>query len=124
MCARCPGGAYGLSKARAEAIKSFVAKCGVDTDRAIEDQLKQVGRDRGDGVEVRRSRLLRGDLGRTVRLALIVHGRAIVRRERLGEERRRRRPHASLQVSWLVWLGWLLCFVSRLRLLPGVMRDT
>ena len=33
MCARCPGGAYGLSKARAEAIKSFVAKCGVDTDR-------------------------------------------------------------------------------------------
>ena len=25
MCARCPGGAYGLSKARAEAIKSFVA---------------------------------------------------------------------------------------------------
>ena len=31
--ARCPGGAYGLSKARAEAIKSFVAKCGVDTDR-------------------------------------------------------------------------------------------
>ena len=33
MCARCPGGAYGLSKARAEAIKSFVAKCGVDVDR-------------------------------------------------------------------------------------------
>ena len=26
-------GAYGLSKARAEAIKSFVAKCGVDVDR-------------------------------------------------------------------------------------------
>ena len=50
--------------------------------------LKQVRGDRGDGVEVGRSRLLRC----CRRLALILHGRAIVRRERLCEERRRRRP--------------------------------
>ena len=31
--AECETSADGLSKARAEAIKSFVAKCGVDTDR-------------------------------------------------------------------------------------------
>ena len=33
MCTRCPGGAYGLSKARAGAIKNFVAKSWVDVDR-------------------------------------------------------------------------------------------
>ena len=52
--------------------------------------LKQVRGDRGDGVEVGRPRLLRCCW--SGRLALVVHGRAIVRRERLGEERRRRRP--------------------------------
>ena len=56
----------------------------------IRVKLKQVRGDRGDGVEVGRSRLLRCCW--SGRLALIIHGRAVVRRERLGEERRRRRP--------------------------------
>ena len=53
-------------------------------------KLKQVRGDGGDGVEVRGSRLLRCCW--SGRLALVVHGRAVVRRERPGEERRRRRP--------------------------------
>ena len=57
----------------------------------INDQLEKVRGDRGDGVEVGRSRLLRGDLGRS-RARVILHGRRIIRGERPGEERRRRRP--------------------------------
>ncbi|KAJ1453997.1 hypothetical protein M885DRAFT_618489 [Pelagophyceae sp. CCMP2097] len=33
MCQKCPGGAMGLSFARADAIRSFVSACGIEEDR-------------------------------------------------------------------------------------------
>ena len=33
MCARCPGGAMGLSTARADAVKQFILACGIESTR-------------------------------------------------------------------------------------------
>ncbi len=33
MCVKCPGGAMGLSTARADAVKQFILACGIEPDR-------------------------------------------------------------------------------------------
>ena len=51
MCAKCPGGAMGLSTARAEAVKAFILACGVEADRVYAQGFAGTRRLTGDTID-------------------------------------------------------------------------
>ena len=51
MCKKCPGGALGLSTARANAVRAFVLACGVESDRIYAEGFAGTRRLTGDVID-------------------------------------------------------------------------
>ena len=51
MCVKCPGGAMGLSTARADAVKQFILACGIEPDRVYAQGFAGTRRLTGDVID-------------------------------------------------------------------------